>query len=408
MGDHPPVLRLSVALFLVQAGFHGFTASIPLALSRAGRSDGDIGALVGVSALVQVPAALVGGALIDRFGGMRLFAIGGVAYLAACVLLYLFEVGDPSSTLAVTAARVLQGVGFGLAMPAALAVVPRLVTVARRGLALAVAGGAHNLTLVVLPPLSIVVLDGYGFDGVTVVVAAFVGAALLVALARPVKQVESDDIQLAAAKRRFGFAYRRSWVAPLLVTMLFVAHWGVLMAYLPQRAEAAGANVGLFFAADGLFVLLARLPAGWLADRTRPIWPLLTGIAMTAISVVLLFPTPTTPILILSGTLTGVGAALIVIPILLALTERSGDADRGSAFALFSAAFAAAIAAASIGTAPFIGTVGFEALLGVALIALLLSAVIALLDRDLVHGRPRGRGDRPPEIASEPGTPIGP
>ena len=402
------MLRLSVALFLVQAGFHGFTAAIPLALSRAGRSDADIGALVGVSALVQVPAALVGGALIDRFGGMRLFAIGGVAYLAACALLYLFEIGDPSSTPVVIAARVLQGVGFGLAMPAALAVVPRLVAVARRGFALAVAGGAHNLTLVVLPPLSIVVLDAYGFDGVTVMVAALVAVALLVALARPVRQAANDDVQLAAAKRRFGFAYRRSWVAPLVVTVLFMAHWGVLMAYLPQRAEAAGANVGLFFAADGLFVLLARLPAGWLADRMRPIWPLLTGIAMTALSVVLLFPAPTTPILILSGTLTGVGAALIVIPIMLALTQRSGDADRGSAFALFSAAFAAAIAAASIGTAPFIGMVGFEALLGAALIALLLSAVVALLDRDLVHGRQRGRGEEPPEIVAEAGAGIGP
>ncbi len=378
---------MSLALFLVQAGFHGFTASIPLALARAGRSDAEIGALVGISALVQVPAALVGGALIDRFGGLRLFVVGGLAYLVACALLFITDVSDPASTPALVVARVLQGAGFGLAVPAVLAVVPRLVTAAKRGLALATAGGAHNLTLVVLPPLSIVVLDEYGLGGVTVMVAVLVLGALLVALARPVTTVQGEQDQLTAAKRRFGFAYRRSWVAPLLVTMLFVAHWGVVTAYLPQRAEAAGANVGLFFAADGLFVLLARLPAGWLADRTRPIWPLLSGIAMTALAVLLLFPAPTTPMLVVSGTLTGVGAALIVIPILIALTERSGDADRGSAFALFSAAFAAAIAAASIGTAPFVGTLGFELILAVALVALVLSALIALLDGDLRRSR---------------------
>jgi predicted MFS family arabinose efflux permease len=169
--------------------------------------------------------------------------------------------------------------------------------------------------------------------------------------------------------------------------MLFVVHWGVVTAYLPQRAEAAGANIGLFFAADGLFVLLARLPAGWLADRTRPIWPLLIGIAMTAFAVLMLFPAPTTPILIVSGTLTGIGAALIVIPILLALTERSGDADRGSAFALFSASFAAAIALASIGTAPFIEALGFESILAAAFIALLLAGAISLLDRDMRTSR---------------------
>src|ERR671925_465959 len=38
-GDDPVVIRLAVSLFLIQAGFHGFTASIPLALARAGRVD---------------------------------------------------------------------------------------------------------------------------------------------------------------------------------------------------------------------------------------------------------------------------------------------------------------------------------------------------------------------------------
>ena len=42
-----------------------------------------------------------------------------------------------------------------------------------------------------------------------------------------------------------------SWALPLLMIVLYVAHWGTVTAYLPARAEDAGANVGLFFAADG-------------------------------------------------------------------------------------------------------------------------------------------------------------
>ncbi|MER3418394.1 MAG: hypothetical protein C4343_04685, partial [Chloroflexota bacterium] len=68
---------------------------------------------------------------------------------------------------------------------------------------------------------------------------------------------------LPPAARFVGIAYRTSWAAPLAIVVLFVAHWGVVTAYLPQRAEEAGANIGLFFAADGVSVLLMRVPAGW-------------------------------------------------------------------------------------------------------------------------------------------------
>jgi predicted MFS family arabinose efflux permease len=402
------VIRLSIALFLVQAGFHGFTVSIPLALARAGRPDSEIGAIVGISALVQIGSALAGGALIDRFGTIRLFTVAGLCYLAGAALIYGFGVG-PEATPALVAARVLQGTAFGLSVPSALALVPSLVPVARRGLAIATAGSAHNLTMVVLPPLSIVVLDVYGLAGVTVLVALLVVAALAIVLARPITPLAAEVSHLDVAKRRFGFAYRRSWFAPLAIVILFVLHWGVIVAYLPQRAEAAGANIGLFFAADGLFVLLSRLPAGWLADRIAPVWLVVSGIGMTFAAVALLFDSPTTPVLVLSGTLTGVGAALIVQPLMLGLTARSTDADRGSAFALFSASFSASIALGTVGTAPLIAALGFGTLLAAALVALALSAVVAVLDTGL--RRPATGPKEPaalPEVAQEAGTPIGP
>jgi MFS family permease len=397
------VLRLSLALFLIQAGFHGFTAAIPLALSRAGRPDSEIGVLVGVASLIQIPAALVGGALIDRYGGIKLLAAGGACYLVSCALLLLPGLDPSGSDLVIGLARGLQGAGFGLCVPAALSVVPRIVPLARRGLALATANMSNNLSYVLLPVISIIVLDGYGLDGVTLMVVAMVVIALGLTFARPMREVETAASGLAEASRRFGFAFRRSWLTPLAITVLFIVHWGVITAYMPQRAEQAGANIGLFFAADGLFVLLARIPAGWLADRTRPMWPILGGIAMTFIGVLLLLPTPTTQILIVSGALTGIGAALIVQPILLALTSRSTDADRGSAFALFSASFAAAVVLGAIGTAPLIEPLGFETVLLVALGALFVAAVLAVADRGLRTGDEPGR-----QGIQEVGTPVGP
>jgi predicted MFS family arabinose efflux permease len=202
---------------------------------------------------------------------------------------------------------------------------------------------------------------------------------------------------LPPAARFLGIAYRASWAAPLAIVVLFVAHWGVVTAYLPQRAEEAGANIGLFFAADGVSVLLMRVPAGWLSDRFSGLPLVLAGIVVTAVGVALLLVPPVTPLLVVAGLATGVGAALIVTPLLLELTRRSTDADRGSAFALFSAGFAAAIALGSIGAAPLVAVAGFEVAIGVAMLWLALAAAVALGDGGLrLRRRPSRASSRGP------------
>lgn len=142
--------------------------------------------------------------------------------------------------------------------------------------------------------------------------------------------------------------------------LLYIAHWGVIVAYLPQRAEAAGADIGLFFVADGVAILLSRVPAGWLADRMRPVILMLTGLSMTGVMILLLALPPTTLLLVIAGVFSGAGAGLVMTPTLVELSRRSGDADRGSVFSLFSAALAASLVVGSIGGAPLVATFGFE------------------------------------------------
>ena len=75
------MLRLAFAVFAVQAGFHAFTATLPVALAQAGVPDPQIGLIVGTAALVQIPAAFLTGIVVDRVGGVRAFTAGGLAYI---------------------------------------------------------------------------------------------------------------------------------------------------------------------------------------------------------------------------------------------------------------------------------------------------------------------------------------
>ena len=173
------VLRLALALFAAQAGFHAYTASLPLALSAGGVPDPTIGLIVGSAALVQLPAAFIGGSLLDRFGGVRLFHVGTLAYVLASLILLLPGVEPGGSSLPFVAVRILQGIGIAMCLPAALSLVPRLVPIARRGIGLAITGTAQNLTLLALPPLSLAVLRAASLDGVAVLAIGFVAVGVV-------------------------------------------------------------------------------------------------------------------------------------------------------------------------------------------------------------------------------------
>jgi MFS family permease len=381
------IARLALALFAIQAGFHGYTASLPLALSRAGVDDPQIGLIMGTAALVQVPASLFGGRLVDRYGGVRLFTFGALVYLLATSIIILPGVEPGGPAWPFFAARILQGIGIAATLPAALSLVPRMVPRERHGIGLAFVGSAHNLTLVVLPTLSIIVLDAWSLHGVGVLVTVFVAAGLVLSRRLPLRPVIRDagDDAKGLASRRFGITFRRAWAVPLAVILTYVAHWGVVTAYLPTRAEAYGADIGLFFAADGIAIFLMRIPTGWFTDRVQTRWLVLAGAGATALGMGLLLPPPTTPILIVAGFLGGAGGAFVMTPMLVEISRRSTDADRGSAFALFSGSLAAALTLGSIGAAPVIALASFEVALAAGLVLILVAMGLTLADRSMAR-----------------------
>jgi DHA1 family bicyclomycin/chloramphenicol resistance-like MFS transporter len=378
------VLRLSIALFLVQAGFHAWTASLPLALARGGAPEATIGLVMGLAAVVSIPGALAGGRLLDTFGGSRMFLVAGLAYLAAAVLLLVAGDDPASSSTLVAAARVLQGIGIGVAMSSALSLVPRLVEPVHQAAALSYVSAAQNVALMVMPFISIAVLDATSFQGVGVLVLALVGIGLALSRALPLRPVQAAaDAGMAVAKRRWGIAYRRTWTVALLIVVLFVAHWGVITAYLPVRAEEAGANIGLFFFADGIAIVLTRLAAGRLVEHISLRLLILIGAGATAVGVALLLLPVTSLVLLLSGLLGGAGGAVVMTPVTIELSRRSSDADRGSAFALYSGGLAVAMTLGSIGGAPIVAALGLNAALVVGIALIVAAMVLAALDGPL-------------------------
>jgi MFS family permease len=163
--------------------------------------------------------------MIDWFGGIRLFVVGGVAYVGASLLLLAPGVEAGGAAWPFVAARVLQGIGIGLALPAALSAVPRLVSTTRQGMALSVGGLAHNMTLVVAPPISLIVLDAVGLDGVALAVLACLAVAFALTLIRPFPSCSGLSTKVDSLRGSLRFTYRREWAVFWRSHCCSGAHW---------------------------------------------------------------------------------------------------------------------------------------------------------------------------------------
>lgn len=165
--------------------------------------------------------------------------------------------------------------------------------------------------------------------------------------------------------------------------MTYVAHWGAVTAYLPIRAEQAGADIGLYFAADGIAIFAMRFPTAWLVDRVSSRVLIVTGAGMTVAAVGMLLLPLSTPLLVVSGLLGGAGGGIVMTPVTVELSRRSADADRGSAFSLFSGGIATAITLGSIGGAPIVAVFGLSAALAAGMLLIAVSMALAITDGSL-------------------------
>jgi MFS family permease len=355
-----------MAALLAGMSFYMFSAALPLYLNRfRGYSLATVGILIGLASVVQVIATLFAGPLLDRRGARLAMRLGAACYLVAS-LLFLISAWLPAIVLA----RVLQGIGIALVLPSVFSLVPALVAQNSRGLALGLVGAFNNVALAAGPPLGLLFLE---WDPAVLFLAGLVAASLALAISWFLR------VGLAAVELSPLLKYRAAWTPLYVITFLCVVYWGVVTAFLPIEVPSREvANVGWFFTADALAVMAARVPAGYLADRFGPRWLLVSGACMTAVAIGALLVAPSFVSLVLAGIGTGVSAALLLPPILLELTKRSDDRDRGTAMALYTTSFAAAVGAGSLGGTLIVEWLGFHASLVLSIASTLAAVPVAL------------------------------
>ncbi len=267
--------------------------------------------------LALSPLILAGGALGDRFGLVRVFAIGIAAFVAASLVCAI--VRDPPGMIA---ARGLQGIGAALMIPGSLALVARAYPAAERGRAIGIWASASAVTTALGPLLGGGLLSLGGPDAWRWIFAVNLplgGLALWMLLAKaereaPTRPVPLDLGGILAASLGLGllaFAFTgasEGGGAPP-GTVLPIAVAGALCLAVFLAIEARSGH--------------AMMPLGLFRDRVFAAANLLTFLLYAALSAILFF----LPMTLIAGWgLNAFRAGLAFLPLTIAVASLSGPA----------------------------------------------------------------------------------
>ena len=327
--------------------------------------------VIAIYALVVASLQLLGGVAGDRFGRRRVLQIGMAIFMVGSLLCSLAPAID-----ALIAARALQAVGGSMMGPVALAIIAQVFPgPAERARAIGVWGAVFGASLALGPVVGGVLIELFGWRSVfwinlPICAVAIVACAMLVPESRSATTHDIDPVgQSLAAGSLFGLVFvliespGRGWTHPSImvvaaaaacafvgflryesghadpfidlrffrsipfasaavVALLVYTVWGAFLfmmsIYLQGWRGYSAVHAGLLLLPVGVAVLVFSPLSGRLVGRvgTRP--SLLTaGLMIAAMSTMLAFLTPTTPLwaLVVIFVAFGITFGMVIVPI---------------------------------------------------------------------------------------------
>lgn len=331
---------------------------LPLYAVAHGASATGVGLILGAHMIVAAVGSIPFGRASDVWGRRRFLLGGMVVSIVTSLLLPLAE--DPLALMAIYG---LAGLGVAAFTPSALSLVGDAAAPGRAGHAFAWYSTAHYGAIGVGPYLGGLAAEWWGYRAAFVGSAVGVAVALIVGLVLPIRPAALPTSRSGAtfADIRGNATVWAGWI--LSISGLLIQ--GVVFSFFPLLGHDRGLSptaIGLVFLVLGLANTVARLPAGWLVDRTgRPApWAIIGVLVASVATIVLPHVGSQTPLILLVAVFGGVsGVAFVAVGV--ALASATTPATRGLVMGGYSTSLYLGFALGSFGLGPVITQHGYAA-----------------------------------------------
>lgn len=368
----------SAITFLGFVDTHLLIPVIALYASSLGAGIGMVGLIVGLYSIINTPANIVFGRLIDRVG-YRAPLIAGLIGDILSMVFYAFT----RSPLHLALVRVLHGASGALVAPSTMSIIAHHSVSERRGRSMSFYGMALASASLVGYPVSGLIASRLGFNALFFFGASLVGIGMLLSLMLPAgsKAAEGRSATGDSARKVRSLITRRGLVPSYAAIFAQYFTFGGVVTLLPAHVERLGMGafeVGMMLAAFSAMFVLTQFPSGTISDRVGRLPPIVGGLLCVIIALTVLPRLSSFALLAAVMGLYGVGYGLLFPSISALISDHTNANERGLATGLFHALLTAGVA---IG-APVMGWVGGLTGTGAGLVItpvpVLLALVIAL------------------------------
>ncbi len=273
--------------FVTTFGAHIVAVNLPVYARQVGVGVGMIGLLIAVYDLAEIVAKPTFGAIADRAGMKKTMLLGILVFIASS-LAYLWS--RPQLLLLI---RFLQGVGAAALSSVSLALVG-IYYKHTRGRAYGIYNTIKGAGYVVSPLVggALVLRKNFGYlfiASAAVGVAAFLASLFLPNVKEktgPFEEEEELTLKSLLSVLRVPILWR--WYLVIVANMFFVS---ILFGFVPVYLYSLGYKseiAGVILSVLALSYLLVQPFAGWLADKYEARTTVLWGIAVSALTIVLI------------------------------------------------------------------------------------------------------------------------
>jgi MFS family permease len=332
-------ILMSLSNLFLFFSFHLLTPILPIYIVEMGGDKFAAGMVVGIftiSALVIRPFA--GGALdvFDRkkvlYLGLFIFILTVISYEWMYIVSFILF------------ARMIQGIGWGVATTTYATMVSDYIPSSRRAEGMGYFGLSINIGMAIGPLIGIWLMVKYGFTMVFIIAAVSILISILLSHfilypQKPIKKSGSEKVSIIEKK---------ALLPAILVMMMTLAHGGILSSLTLFGKETGISNVGWFFLASALSMMVSRPTAGKIADKIGQNYVLAPGALALGLGLLILSYSSNVFVLMIAAIFYGTGYGGIQPTLQAWVITRVSPDRRGAATATYFSAFDLGIGAGAL------------------------------------------------------------
>ncbi|MFN7252751.1 MAG: MFS transporter [Anaerobacillus sp.] len=306
-----------------------------------------IGVIVGIYSLTNMGGNILAGQWIDKFGRKKILVIG-LLFVSVCLLGYTF-VTTPLQLLLI---RFIHGIGGGLLVPAAFALLGDKSRSTNRGKTMAFSGACVGISAIIGPAFGALMTNFFGIDWVFYSISGLFALTALI-----ITFVLTENYTMKLEENKFDFSQIVKLLRlPALINAYIGAFslmltLGILAYMLPLKIAAAGQGVafsGMLLSTFGIVaIIFFLLPTNQIFDQVKREKTVIAGMIFVTIALTILSLFELIVVLFIAMFFYGIGFACIFPSVTALVIDHSNKNERGRAFGLFYAFFSLGVVVGS-------------------------------------------------------------